>query len=103
MRMLRRWRSLESHRRAHGRAAVFQDYRLRVAQVLRDYGMARRDEARATAASGTLKRLVRLADATRTAIQGCRSQARCRATEATTRRTSSADTSRCVTSRVEPP
>lgn len=44
---VRRWRSLESHRRAQaaGRAGVFQDYRLRVAQVLRDYGMARRDEA----------------------------------------------------------
>ena len=28
-----------------GRGGVFQDYRLRVAQVLRDYGMARRDEA----------------------------------------------------------
>ena len=52
---MRRWRSLESHRRAQtaGRGGVFQDYRLRVAQVLRDYGMARRDEARATAASGT--------------------------------------------------
>ena len=52
---VRRWRSLESHRRAQaaGRGGVFQDYRLRVAQVLRDYGMARRDEARATAASGT--------------------------------------------------
>ena len=45
MRMRRRWRSLESHRRARGRGGVFQDYRLRVAQVLRDYGMARRDEA----------------------------------------------------------
>ena len=39
--------------RASRRRGVFQDYRLRVAQVLRDYGMARRDEARATAASGT--------------------------------------------------
>ena len=42
-----RWRSLESHRRAQeaGRGGVFQNYRLRVAQVLRDYGMAQRDEA----------------------------------------------------------
>ena len=28
-----------------GRAAIFADYRLRVAQVLRDYGMNDRDEA----------------------------------------------------------
>ncbi|MGY6271711.1 antibiotic biosynthesis monooxygenase family protein [Achromobacter denitrificans] len=42
-----RWRALESHRRAQeaGRAGVFADYRLRVAQVLRDYGMRERDEA----------------------------------------------------------
>ena len=100
---VRRWRSLESHRRAAGRGGVFQDYRLRVAQVLRTMAWrARRSPGRQPRAA-RLKRLVRLADATRTAIQGCRSQARCRATEATTRRTSSADTSRCVTSRVEPP
>ena len=44
---VKRWRSLESHRRAQeaGRGGVFQNYRLRVAQVLRDYGMAERDEA----------------------------------------------------------
>jgi heme-degrading monooxygenase HmoA len=36
-----RWRNLEEHRRvqAAGRAGIFADYRLRVAQVLRDYGM----------------------------------------------------------------
>ena len=41
------WRALESHRaaQAKGRAGVFRDYRLRVAGVARDYGMARRDEA----------------------------------------------------------
>ena len=41
------WRSLEAHRRAQatGRAEVFQDYRLRVATVLRDYGMSQRGEA----------------------------------------------------------
>ncbi len=35
------WRSLESHRaaQAKGRAGVFADYRLRVASVIRDYGM----------------------------------------------------------------
>ena len=41
------WRGLESHRaaQARGRGGVFRDYRLRVAGVLRDYGMKRRDEA----------------------------------------------------------
>jgi heme-degrading monooxygenase HmoA len=41
------WRGLESHRAAQGegRGGVFADYRLRVAAVLRDYGMADRGEA----------------------------------------------------------
>jgi heme-degrading monooxygenase HmoA len=41
------WRSLEQHRRAQraGRADFFADYRLRVASVIRDYGMFDRDEA----------------------------------------------------------
>ncbi|MFG1346850.1 antibiotic biosynthesis monooxygenase [Xanthobacter autotrophicus DSM 431] len=41
------WRNLTSHRRtqAAGRAGVFRDYRLRVAAVVRDYGMFERDEA----------------------------------------------------------
>lgn len=41
------WRRLETHRKAQsrGREDVFEDYRLRVAQVLRDYGMTERDEA----------------------------------------------------------
>mgnify|MGYP001047790988 FL=1 len=41
------WRRLEAHRQAQseGRAGVFADYRLRVAAVLRDYGMQARDEA----------------------------------------------------------
>lgn len=41
------WRNLETHRRAQaeGRAGVFADYRLRVATVLRDYGMNERDQA----------------------------------------------------------
>jgi len=44
---VKRWRSLEEHRAAQatGRARVFRDYRLRVAQVVRDYGMRQRDEA----------------------------------------------------------
>ncbi|MGH1415609.1 MAG: antibiotic biosynthesis monooxygenase family protein [Pelagimonas sp.] len=42
-----RWRQLEQHREAQaiGRAEVFAGYRLRVTQVLRDYGMDARDEA----------------------------------------------------------
>ncbi len=41
------WRRLDAHRRAQekGRGGVFADYRLRVAHVLRDYGMFERDEA----------------------------------------------------------
>lgn len=41
------WRRLEQHRGAQhrGREGVFSDYRLRVAAVLRDYGMNERDEA----------------------------------------------------------
>ena len=41
------WRNLAAHRRgqAKGRAGVFDDYRLRVASVIRDYGMFDRDQA----------------------------------------------------------
>ena len=44
---VRRWRNLEGHRKAQmkGRNGVFSDYRLRVASVLRDYGMENRDAA----------------------------------------------------------
>ena len=44
---VRGWRKLEDHRRAQeaGRGGIFADYRLRVARVLRDYGMSERDEA----------------------------------------------------------
>ena len=43
-----RWRNQSQHRATQqaGRAGVFRDYRLRVAAVLRDYGMNdRRDQA----------------------------------------------------------
>jgi heme-degrading monooxygenase HmoA len=42
-----RWRNHEQHRttQAAGRGGVFRDYRLRVASVLRDYGMSERREA----------------------------------------------------------
>ncbi|WP_417672611.1 antibiotic biosynthesis monooxygenase family protein [Pseudodonghicola sp.] len=42
-----RWRALAAHRaaQAKGRGGLFRDYRLRVAHVLRDYGMTERAEA----------------------------------------------------------
>ncbi|CAG9178828.1 antibiotic biosynthesis monooxygenase family protein [Cupriavidus pinatubonensis] len=41
------WRNTEEHRQAQaaGRGGVFSGYRLRVADVLRDYGLNERDEA----------------------------------------------------------
>jgi heme-degrading monooxygenase HmoA len=41
------WRQLEAHRLAQqqGRQHLFADYRLRVATVVRDYGMTPREEA----------------------------------------------------------
>lgn len=48
---VRRWRTLPSHRSAQaaGRAGIFRDYRLRVAEVVRDYGLDARDQAPADA------------------------------------------------------
>jgi heme-degrading monooxygenase HmoA len=44
---IRTWRNLEKHRKAQamGRDGVFADYRLRVASVVRDYGMQERGDA----------------------------------------------------------
>jgi heme-degrading monooxygenase HmoA len=44
---VKNWRRFEGHRlaQARGRNGVFADYRLRVASVLRDYGMSERAEA----------------------------------------------------------
>ncbi|UDL95070.1 antibiotic biosynthesis monooxygenase [Lichenihabitans sp. PAMC28606] len=44
---VRRWRNSRAHRstQIRGRSSVFTDYRLRVAEVIRDYGMNDRDEA----------------------------------------------------------
>ena len=44
---LNEWRALQAHRTAQtmGRDIMFSDYRLRVASVMRDYGMTERDEA----------------------------------------------------------
>jgi heme-degrading monooxygenase HmoA len=41
------WRNLEQHRAAQteGRNGIFSDYRLRVAGVIRDYGMNEREQA----------------------------------------------------------
>jgi heme-degrading monooxygenase HmoA len=41
------WRKVERHRAAQkkGRDGVFRDYRLRIAHVVRDYGLAERAEA----------------------------------------------------------
>lgn len=41
------WRKLERHRQAQasGRKVYFKDYRLRIADVIRDYGMNDRTEA----------------------------------------------------------
>jgi heme-degrading monooxygenase HmoA len=44
---VQRWRNLESHRaaQAEGRGGVFANYRLRVASIIRDYGLNERAEA----------------------------------------------------------
>ncbi|HZS04083.1 MAG TPA: antibiotic biosynthesis monooxygenase [Blastocatellia bacterium] len=41
------WRQQESHRaaQARGRAEIFADYHLRIAGVIRDYGMFNREQA----------------------------------------------------------
>jgi heme-degrading monooxygenase HmoA len=44
---VQKWRNMEEHRQvqATGRASVFADYRLRVAEVMRDYGKDERAQA----------------------------------------------------------
>lgn len=44
---VKQWRNIEQHRRAQaeGRSHIFAGYRLRVASVLRDYGLDERDDA----------------------------------------------------------
>ncbi|PLP59458.1 antibiotic biosynthesis monooxygenase [Mesorhizobium loti] len=43
---VREWRNSEDHRQAQkaGRSGIFSDYRLRIAHVVRDYGMFERAE-----------------------------------------------------------
>ncbi|MHA3914079.1 antibiotic biosynthesis monooxygenase family protein [Halovulum sp. GXIMD14793] len=44
---VQRWRQLQAHRNAQsrGRSGIFSDYRLRVASVIRDYGLSDRAAA----------------------------------------------------------
>jgi heme-degrading monooxygenase HmoA len=44
---IKEWRNRTTHRNAQqaGRNSVFEDYRLRVASVIRNYGMSERQEA----------------------------------------------------------
>ena len=44
---VRQWRNIGEHRQAQGagRQSIFADYRLRVAHVIRDYGMTERAQA----------------------------------------------------------
>jgi heme-degrading monooxygenase HmoA len=44
---VRQWRNLPEHREVQraGRRSIFADYRIRVAQVMRDYGISERAEA----------------------------------------------------------
>ena len=44
---VQKWRNREAHRAAQkaGRNGIFADYRLRIAHVVRDYGMSDRTEA----------------------------------------------------------
>jgi heme-degrading monooxygenase HmoA len=44
---VRKWRTLQKHREAQkkGRAGIFKSYRLRIAQVVRDYTMDERAQA----------------------------------------------------------
>lgn len=44
---IRTWRNMEEHRnvQAKGRGSVFAEYRIRVASVVRDYGMNERNQA----------------------------------------------------------
>jgi heme-degrading monooxygenase HmoA len=47
------WRNLESHRAAQaaGRGSMFKDYRIRIAEVVRDYSLEQREQAPADSRS----------------------------------------------------
>ena len=44
---IEQWRQIEDHRQAQsaGRDRIFHDYRLRIAHVIRDYGLTDREQA----------------------------------------------------------
>jgi heme-degrading monooxygenase HmoA len=44
---IQQWRQMDEHRsaQARGREQIFQDYRLRIAGVIRDYGLFEREQA----------------------------------------------------------
>ena len=44
---VRKWRNVQKHREAQkkGRGGIFKSYRLRIAAVMRDYGMSERAQA----------------------------------------------------------
>ena len=44
---IKQWRNLDAHRKAQdtGRESIFQNYRIRIATVVRDYGINMREEA----------------------------------------------------------
>ena len=44
---VKQWRTTEEHRAAQaaGRSGIFADYRLRIAAVVRDYGLTQREQA----------------------------------------------------------
>jgi heme-degrading monooxygenase HmoA len=44
---LQAWRNLDAHRAAQsaGRSTMFKEYRLRIAEVIRDYGLNEREQA----------------------------------------------------------
>ena len=50
---IRAWRNFEGHRGAQraGRDGIFSDYRLRVASIVRDYGLHEREQAPADSLS----------------------------------------------------
>jgi heme-degrading monooxygenase HmoA len=52
-RAIEQWRQLEAHRmaQAQGRGGIFKDYRLRIAGVVRDYGLTDREQAPADSRS----------------------------------------------------
>jgi hypothetical protein len=70
---VKNWRQFEAHRmaQARGRNTVFADYRLRVASVLRDYGMSERAEAPADSLQCVRRRRFRITEsATNAGEQG---------------------------------